>query len=778
MKTKKIVSTALIAIVALFTISCNKKENISIIPIPVSIVEGKGTFELRPDAIINYNDDEAASTASFLAGMLNPATGYEITTAKGTEGSVSLNIVTGKEWKPEEYELIVTKKQVTINAGTSDGLFRGIQTLRQLLPAEIESKEKTKSVKWTVPCVKINDYPRFAWRGMHLDVSRHFFDVDFVKRYIDLIAMHKMNVFHWHLVDDQGWRIEIKKYPKLTETGAWRVDREDKLWNEREAQKPGEKATYGGFYTQEQVKEIVAYAAERHITIVPEIEMPAHVTSALAAYPQYSCTGGPFTVTTGGVWPITDIYCAGNDSTFKFLENVLTEVMDIFPSEYIHIGGDEAARAEWKKCPKCQARIRKEGLKDEAELQSYFIKRMEKFVSSKGRKIIGWDEILDGGIAPGAAVMSWRGFEGGIAAAKSGHKVVMAPVSHCYFDYYQGDPTTEPLSIGGYTTLAKVYSFEPVPQELTPEEARYVIGAQANLWTEYISTPSHAEYMVLPRMTALSEVLWSPAEKRNWSDFSKRLINMYRRFDLMGVNYSHGTYNVSIDCSFDNKTNAFIVTLSSEQFKPDIRYTTDGSEPTATSKKYVKPFKITSTSNIKAAVIADGRIMGTPSVKEVKITLSTGKKVVYNQQCSTRYKGCGDVTLVNGISGSKRISDGQWQGFEGNDMDVTIDLGKETSFSKITAGFLAAPGSWIFLPESVIFSVSGDGTSFTQIGTRVTEKRPLDQAPEHVDVSFDTVSLNARYVKIVARNIGTCPTGHEGEGGKAWIFTDEIMVEQ
>ena len=778
MKTKKIILSALIAFVALFTMTCSKKENINIIPVPVSITEGKGTFELGPDATINYNYDEAASTASFLAGMLKPATGYEITPVKGTEGSILLNIITGKEWKPEEYELIVTKKQVTINAGTSDGLFRGIQTLRQLFPESIEAMKKTDNVRWRVPCVTINDYPRFAWRGMHLDVSRHFFDIDFVKRYIDLLAMHKMNVFHWHLTDDQGWRIEIKKYPKLTDTGAWRVDREDKQWNQREAQQPGEKATYGGFYTQEQVKEIIAYAAERHITIVPEIEMPAHVTAALAAYPQYSCTGGPFTVTPGGVWPITDIYCAGNDSTFKFIEDILTEVMDLFPSEYIHIGGDEAAKAEWEKCPKCQARIRKEGLKDEAELQSYFIKRIEKFVSSKGRKIIGWDEILDGGIAPGAAVMSWRGFEGGIAAAKSGHNVVMAPVSHCYFDYYQGDPSAEPESIGGYTTLAKVYSFEPVPQELTTEEARYVIGAQANLWTEFISTPSHAEYMVLPRMTALSEVLWSPSEKRNWPDFSKRLTSMFRRFDLMSLNYSHGTYNVGIECSYDDKTNAFIVILSSEQFNPDIRYTTDGSEPTATSKKYVKPFKIKSTSIIKAAIFVDGRAMGTPSAKEVKITLSTGKKVVYNQLCSDKYKGCGEATLVNGIRGSRRITDGQWQGFEGNDMDVVIDLGKELSFSKITAGFMAAPGSWIFLPDRVIFSVSADGTSFTQIGARMTEKRPLDQVAEHIDISFDTTSISARYVKVVARNIGTCPSGHEGEGGKAWIFADEITVEQ
>jgi len=424
-----------------------------------------------------------------------------------------------------------------------------VQTVRQLLPAAIENSSAVKGTKWSIPCVTVTDYPRFAWRGMHLDVSRHFFDVAFIKRYIDLLAMHKMNVFHWHLVDDQGWRIEIKKYPHLTEVGAWRVDREDKPWNSRMPQQPGEKATYGGFYTQEEIKEVVAYAAERHINVVPEIEMPAHVGSAMAAYPEYSCTGGPFTVPPGGVWPITDIYCAGKEETFSFLEDVLTEVMELFPSPYIHIGGDEADKTEWKKCPLCQARIRKEGLKDEAELQSYFIRRIEAFISSNGRHLIGWDEILEGGLAPGAAVMSWQGFEGGVAAAKTGHNAVMTPVSHCYFNIYQGDPSTEPPSYRGLLTLKKVYSFEPVPAELTPEEAKYIIGAQGCLWTEYVTDSKTAEYMILPRLTALSEVVWSAPENRSWEGFSTRLLKMMEHFDAMGVSYSKGSYRVEMAAS-------------------------------------------------------------------------------------------------------------------------------------------------------------------------------------------------------------------------------------
>ncbi|MFN2314818.1 MAG: beta-N-acetylhexosaminidase, partial [Bacteroidales bacterium] len=415
-----------------------------------------------------------------------------------------------------------------------------------LLPPQIESSTLASDVKWTMPCVTITDYPRFEWRGMHLDVSRHFFEVEFIKQYIDILAMHKLNVFHWHLVDDQGWRIEIKKYPRLTEVGAWRVDREDRPWNAREPQQAGEKATYGGFYTQEEIKEIVAYATERYITVVPEIEMPAHVGSALAAYPEYSCSGGPFTVPPGSVWPITDIYCAGKEETFTFLEDVLTEVMGLFPSQYIHIGGDEADKTEWRRCPECQERIRREGLGDENELQSYFVKRIEQFLISKGRKLIGWDEILEGGLAPEATVMSWQGFEGGVAAARSEHHAVMTPVSHCYFNIYQGDPATEPTSFRGLITLKKVYSFEPVPQELTPEEGKYIIGAQGCLWTEYVTDGKTAEYMILPRLTALSEVVWSSPEIRTWEGFITRLPKMMERFDALGLAYSKGSYHIEM----------------------------------------------------------------------------------------------------------------------------------------------------------------------------------------------------------------------------------------
>lgn len=526
---------------SVFFFSCIDQQTTlpAIIPQPVKMESGKGNFTLRPSAEIQYSGGEwAKNEAGFLAEMLRPATGFALETEEGTDGDINLVIDTALKINPEGYLLTVDRKKVTLTGCTPAGLSRGLQTIRQLLPPGIESSTVVNGLKWTMPCISITDYPRFAWRGMHLDVSRHFFDVDFIKRYIDILAMHKMNIFHWHLVDDQGWRIEIKKYPRLTEIGAWRVDREDKPWNSRTPQQSGEKATYGGFYTQEEIKEVVAYAAERHINVVPEIEMPAHVSSALAAYPEYSCTGGPFTVPPGSVWPITDIYCAGKDETFAFLEDILTEVMELFPSPYIHIGGDEADKTEWMKCQDCQARIRSEGLKDEAELQSYFVKRIERFISSKGRQLIGWDEILEGGLAPGAAVMSWRGFDGGIEAAKAGHDVVMTPVSHTYFNLYQADPATEPLAYRGMITMEKVYLFEPVPDGLTEDEAKHIIGAQACLWTEMVQDGRTAEYMILPRLTALSEVLWSAPESKSWESFKIRLPGMMKRFDVMGLNYS------------------------------------------------------------------------------------------------------------------------------------------------------------------------------------------------------------------------------------------------
>ena len=511
-----------------------------LLPKPVYVQSGEGSFVLNRKTALAYQNEDAGRAIRYFQNWMQAHWEMDLKNKgprqSAKEGMIFFEHKSGLTH--EAYELSVEPIGIRIKASDGAGWFYGIQTLIQGLPPAKPDSLVGQSVAIELPAVTIKDAPRFGWRGMHLDVCRHFFPVAFVKRYIDILALHKMNTFHWHLTEDQGWRIEIKQYPKLTEIGAWRVDREDQPWNERTPPKPGEKATYGGFYTQEEVKEIVAYAAERFITIVPEIEMPGHSVAALAAYPEISCTGGPFYVMPGGYWPGTNIYCAGNEKTFKLLENVLSEVVDLFPGKYVHIGGDEAFKARWEQCPKCQKRMYDEHLKNEAELQSYFIKRIETFLVSKGKCLIGWDEILEGGLAPEATVMSWRGNEGGIAAAREGHDVVMSPTAYCYFDYVQAKEGEPPgPTYAGALKLEKVYSFEPVPEELDSVQAEHILGAQGNVWTEYIPNGKHAEYMAVPRMSAMAEVDWSPKEARNWDDFKKRLSQHLKRLDVLDVNY-------------------------------------------------------------------------------------------------------------------------------------------------------------------------------------------------------------------------------------------------
>ncbi|MBL7073983.1 beta-N-acetylhexosaminidase [candidate division KSB1 bacterium] len=512
------------------------KDSFGLVPLPMSLDVMEGTFKINSETVIltDNNSPRVQEIGFYLNEYLSSS--YQLSlrikdsnAEKTLAGTISLTLGNNMEGLGDEgYELIIHKNHVSLKANTPAGLFYGVQTIIQLLNPQANSIDGL-----CLPSLKIVDRPRYSWRGMHLDVCRHFFPKEFIKKYIDLIAMHKMNTFHWHLTEDQGWRIEIKKYPNLTEIGAWR--KETLIGHSKEKPQKFDGIPHGGFYTQEEIREIVKYARERFVTIVPEIELPGHATAALAAYPEFSCTGGPFEVET--TWGIKkDVYCPGMEETFTFLENVLTEVIDLFPAPYIHIGGDECPKDRWRECDHCQARIKQEGLKDEDELQSYFIKRIERFLSSKNKRLVGWDEILEGGLAPNSTVMSWRGIAGGIAASRKGHDVVMTPTSHCYFDYYQAKGG-EPLAIGGFLPLKKVYSFEPTPVELEPEQAKHILGAQGNVWTEYIARPEHVEYMALPRMSAMAEVLWSPKEKRHFKDFQKRMRIHYRRLDQMDVNY-------------------------------------------------------------------------------------------------------------------------------------------------------------------------------------------------------------------------------------------------
>jgi N-acetyl-beta-hexosaminidase len=513
-------------------------ENYDLIPQPVEMKTLPGAFVLKASSKIIVEDPQALPVARMLAEQLSRVTGKNYVAKEGkapSSNAIVFSAYTGADLGAEGYLLQANPKSVVIQAAEAAGFFYAMQSLMQLMPPAVYAREVVPETQWYVSAAEIRDIPRFAYRGMHLDVCRHFFPVEFVKKYIDLLSMQKMNRFHWHLTEDQGWRIEIKSHPKLTEIGSQRAQTLKGAYK-RPFEFDG--IPHGGFYTQEEVKEVVAYAAERHITVIPEIEMPGHALAALAAYPELGCTGGPYEVT--GLWGVfDDVFCAGNEATFALLEDVLAEVCELFPSEYIHIGGDECPKTHWNTCPACKARMKAEGLKDAHELQSWFIQRIEKFLNGKGRQIIGWDEILEGGLAPNATVMSWRGVNGGIAAAKAGHKAIMTPNSYCYLDYYQAqDKTQEPLAIGGFLPLDKVYSYEPIPDTFTEEEASYIWGVQGNLWTEYIPDTKQVEYMAYPRSNALAEIGWSPRASKDWDYYLARLQTQFKRWEYYGVNYA------------------------------------------------------------------------------------------------------------------------------------------------------------------------------------------------------------------------------------------------
>jgi N-acetyl-beta-hexosaminidase len=610
---------------------------------------------------------------------------------KDTQNILSL-LITEKNHQlpsPESYTLSVTPQQILIRATSGAGLFYGLQTLLQLA-------QPSGAGSYSIASVEIEDTPRFAYRGLMLDVSRHFSTKEFIKKQIDALAYYKINRLHLHLTDAAGWRLEIKKYPLLTEFAAWRTDPTWKQWwnGGRKYVRFDAPGAYGGYYTQDDIREILEYARQHYITVIPEIEMPSHSEEVLAAYPQLSCSGEPYK---------NSDFCVGNEETFMFLENVLTEVMELFPSEYIHIGGDEAGKSAWKTCPKCQKRMKDEHLANVDELQSYLIHRIEKLLNNHGRHLLGWDEILQGGIAPNATVMSWRGEEGGIAAVTSGHRAIMTPGAYCYLDSYQDAPYSQPEAIGGYLPLKKVYSYNPVPASLTAEQAKLVYGVQGNLWVEYIPTPEHVEYMIYPRILALAETAWSAPERKSWPDFHTRALSAVA--DLQAKGYH----------PFD--------------LKKEI-----GSRP--------------------------------ESLQSVS-HLALGKKVIYNSPYSSHYPAQGNTALTDGIRGDWTYGDGSWQGFiSDNRLDVTIDMEKETSIHSVTAAFMQVVGAEVFLPETVVISISDDGTHFTELRKQhfeVSKETPI----RFTDISWQG-EAKGRYVRYQAQ------AGSEFGG---WIFTDEIIVK-
>ena len=600
---KTLMGLAGLTMAGFMLLSCNtevKEANYQIIPLPqeISVMDQAAPFILSNGTKIMYpeGNEKMQRNAEFLASYIKDLTGKSLAVQAGTDGKGIILQLGGNAKNPEGYQLKVTSDQVVISGPTEAGVFYGIQTLRKSIPV-------AQGVDIALPAVEINDYPRFSYRGAHLDVSRHFFPVDSVKRFIDMLALHNMNRFHWHLTDDQGWRIEIKGLPELTEVGSKRTETVIGHNSGKYDGKP-----YGGFFTQEEAKEIVAYAAERHITVIPEIDLPGHMQAALTAYPNLGCTGGPYEV--WKIWGVSeDVLCAGNDETLKFIDDVLGEIIQIFPSEYIHVGGDECPKVRWTKCPKCQDRIKALGIKAdknhtaEEKLQSFIINHAEKFLNDHGRQIIGWDEILEGGLAPNATVMSWRGEGGGIEAAKQKHDVIMSPNTYLYFDYYQSkDVEQEPEAIGGYLPLERVYSYEPMPASLTPEEQKYIKGVQANLWTEYIPTFSQVEYMELPRMAALADIQWTNPEHKDYQDFLQRLVRMVKIYDVYQYNYAKHVFDVTARFEPNAETGTVDVTLSTVDNCP-VYYTLDGTDPTTASQLYTEPVKINTNCTFKAMAV-------------------------------------------------------------------------------------------------------------------------------------------------------------------------------
>ncbi|MBS9766594.1 MAG: family 20 glycosylhydrolase [Flavobacteriaceae bacterium] len=625
----------MLSIVAgLILVSCTPKQKqvnpVQIVPIPVSVKKQEGFFELQKSTVIVA--DKESKVANYLVQKVAVPTGNQLLVVSEMPKSNYISLEIDKSVKEEEgYTLNADADKVTIKASTDKGLFYGVQTLLQLLPAEIESSKQVSGVDWTVPSVVIVDSPRFPYRGMHLDVCRHFVPVANIKKHLDMMAMLKLNKFHWHLTEDQGWRIEIKAFPKLTQIGSKRTE--------------GDGSTHEGFYTQEQVKDIVKYASDRMIEVIPEIELPGHSLGALTAYPEYSCTGGPFKVR--NIWGVEpDVYCAGKEETFEFLNKIIDEVVTLFPSQYFHIGGDECPKERWKKCKLCQKRIRKEKLKNEHELQSYFVQRVEKMLLKHNKKMIGWDEILEGGLAETATVMSWRGEKGGIEAAEQNHDVVMTPGNWCYLDHYQGDYKVEPVAIGGHTTLEESYSYEPVPAKLSADKAKHVLGTQGNVWSEYLYTPEIVEYMVYPRIIALAEVNWAKKESKNFEDFVKRLDNIHLRMDLHHINY-----HIPIPEGMPEKL-AFVDTAKVilQTTRPlKMVYTTDGKEPTESSKEYKEPLKFTENTTLKvASVLPTGKVspIRTITIEKQSYTLAKEVKTTqkgFKKQGKTEYIGSVDI---------------------------------------------------------------------------------------------------------------------------------------
>ncbi len=757
---------------SLFSVIVRTQNNeYPIIPIPAELVPQKGSFTLNDKTQLYFQNtmDSSFEEAFYLfREHLKRSAGFALPKVNTNSGKniIICKLNTNLE-KYEAYKLFVSRSKIEIEAKTPIGLFYALQSIRQLLPPELEQTTLSTDTKWNIPCCVINDAPTFVYRGLHMDVCRHFVSVDEVKKYIDQIAMLKLNTFHWHLTDDQAWRIEIKKYPKLTTVGTYR--NRTLQGHNNDYPRVWDNTRTGGFYTQEEIKDVVNYARKRFVTIIPEIEMPGHATAAVASYPELSCSGGPFEVE--GRWGVfNDVFCT-KDDTFSFLEDVLTEVAALFPSPYIHIGGDECPKVRWKRCHACQQRMSEEGLKDEHQLQSYFVRRIEKVVHKLGKRIIGWDEILEGGIAPDATVMSWRGIAGGISAAKQGHDVIMTPSEAMYFDFYQSSLQTEPLAIGGYLPIERVYAFNPYVKELETKDLKHILGVQANTWTEYMPDAHHREMMVFPRVAALAEVGWTSEKNKDFDSFAIRLPKLMERYDRMGINYSRAFFSVVGTVINEGGLKLKLSTIAPETF---IRYTTDGSEPTLHSPIYREPIPVGEKEMVvKAISVKNNKVMYMPYERSFIANKAGGQKVVFENTDGVRFEQNGSGNLTDCTMGRRPVSRPDWFSYAGTDGSITIEFEKLTSISKITFSSANQNNVLVYSPKSISFLVSEDGTTFFRVGA-VWHQQMADAKGKAI-VSFTPKKI--KKVKLEIAMYGIIPETEPNSGEMSALFVDEIIVE-
>ncbi|MCB4797873.1 beta-N-acetylhexosaminidase [Neotamlana laminarinivorans] len=766
-----------------FIISSCKKEvpktllkgKVSIIPLPKAQNLGEGFFILNEDSQVSVENESQLKIASHFFELIEESLGFS-TEVKIQNTGANIQFFTDASLPKEGYQLIVSQEKIILKASQEQGFFYGLQTLKQLFPPSFHNINAPENIEWGIPVVTINDEPEFKWRGYMLDVSRHFFDKEKIKEVLDFMSELKLNRFHWHLADDQGWRIEIKKFPKLTEVGAWRVDYNTtdetvSNWWGRPKQKPGEKATYGGFYTQEDIKEIVAYAKQLQIEIIPEIDMPGHSMAAITAYPEISCAKQPFYVATGGIVN-NNTYCPAKEKTYQFIEGVLTEVMDLFPYKYIHIGGDECNKDAWKNDLNCKQLMKDENLANMHELQSYFIKRVEKNINAHGKNMIGWDEILEGGLAPNATVMSWRGEKGGIAAAKQGHDVVMTPFKYCYLDLKQGDDDLEPNLGYSHSFLKDTYNYKVISDSLTIDDAKHILGVQGNLWTESISDWSKLTYMTFPRLYAVAENGWTSQKLQNWDNFIERLLYQFKKLEAQETRYATSAFNVKINHEGHPKAQEIEVSLETEVDGLDIYYTTDGSLPTEASIKYTTPFVLKETKTVKATAYKNNTQVA--NISQQKFPIHKGcdakLKIISKGNSNANRQKLTDLNYAKLVKYNEN-----WVTIN-DDFEAVLNFKEETEVSHVDITWLRFTIGCVYSPENIEVLGSLNGKDYSSLSNLNQLKISHTQGRNKIESNLSFKATSVKFLKIKAKRVNPIPKEHHCKDVASKLMLDEIVV--